>query len=85
MWATVDEFSKNLVDIPHRQQNNTVAFGELSCLPISPGQSLISSKTDASGSACACLRIGKIVARCCWLILKNVPAGINGFCGGFKS
>ncbi|MDB5343545.1 MAG: hypothetical protein JWP89_1922 [Schlesneria sp.] len=27
----VDDFSKNLVDIQHHQQNNTVAFGE--CLP----------------------------------------------------
>lgn len=28
----VDDFSKNLVDIQHHQQNNTVAFGE--CLPV---------------------------------------------------
>ena len=28
----VDDFSKNLVDIQHHQQNNTVTFGE--CLPV---------------------------------------------------
>ncbi len=37
----VDDFSKNLVDIQVRQQNNTLAFHELICLPISPAYSHI--------------------------------------------
>ena len=59
--ATVDEFPENLVDIQLRQQNNTLAFSELTCLPISPVDSYIFPENVAVLPVCLRVQSRKIV------------------------